>query len=302
MNLRDLRYACAVAELEHFGRAAEACNVSQPTLSAQIRKLEAFLGVALFERTNKSVKVTPTGERIVAVARDILVRADEIRAIADARKDPLSGPLRLGLIPTIAPYLIPHFLQPLRARLGAVKPVFVEAVTATLLERLDAGDLDAAIIATDPARPRLREIPLYREPFWAALPRGHALGDQETIALERLDPGELLLLTEGHCLREQALAVCGQGAQAPTADTSATSLETLVNLVAAGHGVTLVPALALRGAWMTDFGVIARPCGGEAAARTVRLAHRAGFPRMALLQALARALRSSLPNTVAPLD
>lgn len=301
MNLRDLRYVCAVAELRHFGKAAEASHVTQPTLSAQIRKLEDYLGVELFERTNKSVRPTPVGEAVAGLARELLQKADQIEQVARAQKDPEAGPLRLGLIPTIAPYLIPLFVTPLRAALPKIKPVFVEAVTADMLDRLERGDLDAAILATEVEGPRLRAIPLYREPFWLALPRGHRLEHAERIGLDSLDEGEILLLTDGHCFRDQALALCQAKGATGLADTTATSLETIINLVGAGHGITLVPALAIKGAWTTDLGVIVHPLQAPEAVRSVSLVYRAGFPRRALLEKLAAMIRQQVPNTVTPL-
>ncbi|MDJ0610839.1 MAG: LysR substrate-binding domain-containing protein [Kiloniellales bacterium] len=302
MNLRDLRYVCAVADHKHFGRAAAVSHVSQPTLSGQIRKLENYLGVEIFERTNKSVRLTPAGERIVALARDVLRGADEIERVADAEKDPAAGPLRIGLIPTIAPYLIPLFLAPLRRRLPSIRPVFVETVTQDLEARLEAGDLDAVILATAPASPRLRSLPLYREPFWLAVPRGHPLEHARTIDLGALTADELLLLTEGHCFRDQALAACRLKAPAEGADMSATSLETIINLVGAGQGVTLAPALATKGAWTTDLGVIVRQLDEGAAYRDVRLVYRSGFPRRAVLEQVADVIRSVVPSSVTALE
>ena len=298
MNLRDLRYICAVAELRHFGKAAERIHVSQPTLSGQIRKLEDTLGVALFERTNKSVRITPAGERIVDLARQVLQGADEISRVAQAHCDPLAGPMRLGMIPTVAPYLIPLFVRPLQAALPDLKPVFIEEITDSLLAGLERGDLDAAILATEPDHPRLLSLPLYHEPFWVAVPLGHELEHREKIRLQDLDPGELMLLADGHCFRDQALAVCGLDETAERPDTTATSLETIVNLVAAGHGITLVPALAIGGAWTTDQGVIARSVEEPDAARTVSLVHRPGYPREALLRQIAAVIRDTVPNTV----
>ena len=302
MNLRDLRYVCAVADQKHFGRAAAVSHVSQPTLSGQIRKLEAYLGVEIFERTNKSVRLTPAGERIVALARDVLRGADEIGRVADAAKDPAAGPLRIGLIPTIAPYLIPLFLAPLRRRLPRIRPVFVETVTRDLEARLEAGDLDTVIQATAPASPRLRSWPLYREPFWLAVPRGHPLEHADTIDLGDLAADELLLLTEGHCFRDQALAACRLKAPAEGADMSATSLETIINLVGAGQGITLAPALATKGAWTTDLGVIVRKLDEGAAYRDVRLVYRSGFPRSAVLEQVAEVIRGAVPSSVTALE
>lgn len=298
MNLRDLRYICAVADHRHFGKAAEAVHASQPTLSGQILKLEDSLGVALFERTTKSVRLTPVGERIVAIARDMLQSADRIETIAQTFRDPTALPLRLGIIPTIAPYIIPLFVDRMAREQPTLKPKFVEDITDSLMRRLDQGDLDAVILATDPGGAQLKSLPLYDEPFWFACPRGHALEQNDSIDLSDLDPEELLLLTDGHCFRDQALAVCGLDTSGTGADTTATSLETIVNLVGAGHGVTLIPAVAMKGAWTTDLGVITRPLNNLDATRTVRLVYRSGFPREALLHRTADVIAACLPNTV----
>lgn len=303
MNLRDLAYLDAVAELEHFGRASERCHVSQPTLSAQIKKLEEELGVTLFERTNKSVRATPVGREIAAIAKRALEAADDIRRAAAAHRDPLAGAARLGAIPTIAPWLIPATLPAIQRDLPSLELALVEEMTASLTERLLAGDLDAALIATAPEGAHLAEIPLYDEPFWLVAPRGHALATAARVPAEAIDPSELLLLSEGHCFRDQALSFCraARPDRAVKADLRATSFETVLNLVAAGAGTTLAPALSLRGAWTTDQGLVARGIDGPLAAeasRRVRLVFRATSPRRALMAALAEAIRSSLPNTV----
>lgn len=308
MNLRDLVYLRAVAELEHFGHAAERCHVSQPTLSGQIKKLEEELGVTLFERTNKSVRPTPVGVEIATIAARALEAADDIRRAAAAHRDPLAGQARLGLIPTIAPWLVPSLLPEVERRLPTLTMTLVEEMTRPLTDRLLAGDLDAAVIATEVEERGLSEIPLYDEPFWFAIPRGHALEGAARIRAGDIDPAELLLLSEGHCFRDQALSFCNSArpGEAPRADTSATSVETVMNLVAAGHGTTLVPATAVaRGHWMTDAGILARPIEGARpgtaapeASRRVRLVHRTASPRKDLMRALADAVRATLPNTV----
>lgn len=311
MTLRDLIYLRAVAELEHFGRASERCHVSQPTLSGQIKKLEEELGVTLFERTNKSVRPTPVGAEIAAIAARALEAADDIRRAAAAHRDPLSGPTRLGLIPTIAPWLVPGLLPEVDRRLPHIDLTLLEEMTETLIRRLLDGDLDAAVIATEPEERRLAEIPLYDEPFWFAIPRGHPLETAQRIRATDIDPTELLLLSEGHCFRDQALSFCHRARPdlAVRADTRATSVETVMNLVSAGHGTTLVPATAVaRGYWMTDAGILARPIEGATpgstapeASRRVRLVHRAASPRTDLMRALAAAIRATLPNLVHPL-
>jgi LysR family transcriptional regulator, hydrogen peroxide-inducible genes activator len=303
MNLRDLRYFVALAETRHFGRAAESTFVSQPTLSGQIHKLEEELGVALFERTTKSVALTPLGVQLLAHARAALEQADTLAQTARAHRDPLAGPLRLGAIPTIAPYLVPLILGPLKRRYPALTLVLFEEITAILLERLRHHEIDAAIIATPVTEAELDARPLFDEPFWLGLPRDHPLTDKERITRHDLESLQMLLLADGHCLAEQAREVCRLAERRNRADQNdlrAASLETLLQLVGAGMGATLVPALATRGAWITDAGVLARPLELRDAKRLVSLAWRRSFPRMPVIEALAEVIVANLPNTVQP--
>lgn len=300
MNLQELRYLVALAETRHFGRAAARCFVSQPTLSSQIRKLEAELGVALFERQGRNPAITPVGAAILAHARAALEHTAAIRELAQAQRDPLAGSLRLGVIPTLSPYLIPLLLTPLRAAAPALRLLPSEEVTKTLLRRLRGGELDAALLGTATTAPELVAWPLFEEPFWLAFPRRHPLYRRDEIRRRDLDEAELLFLADDHCLARQTMAVCGIDDRRETAlsDLRATSLETLLQLVGAGLGATLVPALALRGAWTTDTGVVTRPLRIAAAKRRIDLVFRASFPRRAALAVLARAIQSCLPNTV----
>jgi LysR family hydrogen peroxide-inducible transcriptional activator len=304
MNLRDLTYFCAVAETCHFGQAAERCHVSQPTLSAQIRKLEEELGITLFERSNKSVRLTDVGQEILTIARRIEEGATDIRRTAMAHRDPFAGAIKLGVIPTIAPLFIPGLLATAGQAFPELRLSFVEDMTGPLEVMLRSGALDAAILATELGHPSLSEIPLYDEPFWAAFPTGHRLESKAHLAAADIDPQELLLLSEGHCFRDQALSVCShavpQGGTMP--DTRATSMETILNLVAAGAGVTLIPALVTRGGRLAEAGVVARPfdpiAGGEAASRRIRLVFRRTTPRLRLMQALGHAIAKDLSPLV----
>ncbi|WP_455209926.1 LysR substrate-binding domain-containing protein [Kaarinaea lacus] len=301
MNLRDLKYIIAVAETRHFGRAAERCFVSQPTLSGQIKKLEEELGVTIFERTNRSVEVTPVGEAILVYARQMMEQAEAIEQLAQAHQDPLAGPLRVGAIPTLSPYLMPLILVPLKKRYPQVRLVLSEEITDTLLTRLHNHEIDTILLATPMEEPDLEVIPLFDEPFWLAHPRKHALYNKDEITRKDLDDLELLLLSEGHCLAKQAMEVCRmkeRSAQGEMADLRASSLETLLQLVGAGFGCTLVPALAVRGSWTTDTGIIARPLAIKDAYRTISLVFRATFPRRAAIEAFAQIIRDNLPNTV----
>ena len=295
MNLRDLEYAVAVAEHAHFGRAAEACHVSQPTLSGQIRKLEEELGVPLFERGRGGVRVTQIGRAVLEEARAVLSGAERLRDVARAGGDPLGGALSLGLIPTVAPYLIPRFVRRLRDALPRLSVTYREDITERLTADLLSGELDAAVLATPPEDEALTTLPLYREPFQIVFPEGHALGGSDAPAMSEVDRDELLLLTEGHCFRDQALAICELG---PPRRSSlrATSLETLINLVSQGMGVTLLPALARPA--LDELGLQARPLSDAGAARRINLTVRKSFPRDALIARVAQIIRSGLPDTL----
>lgn len=299
MNLRDLRYLIAVAENRHFGKAAEACFVSQPTLSAQLKKLEEHLGVTLFERTNRSVRITPIGTQVLEHARKALAQVKLMEEVARAHQDPLSGPLRLGVIPTLAPYLMPLVLMPLLEAYPQMRLVLNEDLTAHLLDQLNRYEVDAALIATPVNDPSLEQWPLFDEPFWLAHPREHRLYDRDEIHAEDLPVEELLLLGEGHCLTDQVLDICGtQDKIGRGNELRAASLETLMQLVGAGLGCTLVPALALRGSWSTDTGVIMRPLEMVGAKRQISLVFRSSFPRRMAIEAFANVVWSKLPNTV----
>lgn len=301
MNIRDLKYILSVAELRHFGKAAERCFVSQPTLSGQIKKLEDELGVAIFERTNRSVEVTPVGEAILVHARQLMEQADVIEQLARAYQDPLAGPLRIGVIPTLSPYLMPLILLPLKQQYPQMRLVLSEEVTDTLMERLRNHEIDAALIATPVEEHDLVSMPLFQEPFWLALPSKHSLYNKDEITRKDLDKLDLLLLSEGHCLAKQAMDVCHikeRSQQGDMADLRASSLETLLQLVSAGFGCTLVPALALAGSWTSGTGVVVRPLNLPEAYRNVSLVFRNSFPRRPALEAFAQTICDHLPNTV----
>jgi LysR family hydrogen peroxide-inducible transcriptional activator len=296
MNLQELRYLVAVAEHRHFGRAAEACNVSQPTLSSQIRKLEIELGVTLLERTNKRVDITPVGSQILTHAQRALAEAGQMEAVARAARDPLIGPLKLGVIPTLAPYLMPILLKPLRQAFPGLTIELWEDQTRALIDGLRNHRLDAALLATAPDAPEITEIALFDEPLLAALPLDHPLAGRRTVSEESL-ADEMLVLADGHCLATQALTACGKPAPSRPAlrgafqGMQAATLETLVNLVAAGYGATLIPALAAGS--LGQRGIALRPLTGKSS-RTIRLVSRPGFPRPQALRALEKTIRRAI--------
>ena len=298
MNIRDLQYVVAVAEERHFGRAADKCHVSQPALSGQIRKLEDYLGVALFERTNRTVRVTPVGERIVAQARRLITMADEIVTTAQSARDPYSGQFRLGMISTIAPYLSPLILHPIRRELPDLSLTLMEGLTSDLENRVTNGELDGAILATVPADSHLKDVALYDEPFLIALPSEHPLAEYESIDLARIAHEELLLLTDGHCLRDQVLDVCHANTGTTNANTRETSLGTLMALVEAGDGITLVPALSKPRNDSAHSSVVTRREASGTAGRIVRLVCRTSYPRNKLVARLASIIRTSVPKAV----
>ncbi|MGB7266885.1 MAG: LysR substrate-binding domain-containing protein [Terracidiphilus sp.] len=294
MNLQELRYLVAVAEQRHFGRAADLCNVSQPTLSSQIKKLESELGVTLLERTNKRVDITPVGRQILAHAQQALAETTQMEAVARAARDPLVGPLKLGAIPTLAPYLMPLILKPLKQAYPGLTIELWEDQTRALIDGLRNHRLDAALLATPPDAPEITEIALFDEPLLAALPTHHKLAGEKNVDEEAL-AAELLVLADGHCLANHALAACGakggltrSGLQS---SMQAATLETLVNLVAAGYGATLIPTLAADSFRRRE--IVLRPLVWRSV-RTIRLASRPGFPRPQALRAIERVIRKAV--------
>jgi len=295
LNLQELRYFAAVVEFRHFGRAAESCNVSQPTLSSQIRKLEEELGVTLLERTNKRVDVTPVGRQILEHAQRALAETGQIEAVARAARDPLVGALRLGVIPTLAPYLLPLILGPLRKAYPGLTIELWEDQTRLLMEGLRSHRLDAALVASSLGTHEIAEVALFAEPLMAVLSPGHALAREKTVDEPDLAK-DLLVMADGHCLANHSLAACGAKAGLQSAMQAAT-LETLVNLVAAGYGTTLIPALAVpwfAGKGLTGRGVELRPLR-QGATRLIRLASRPGFPRPQALRAIEKVVRKAVP-------
>ena len=286
LKLRDLRYLVAVADQRHFGKAATRCFVSQPTLSAQLKKLEETLGVQLIERAPNNVSLTAAGEEIVARARRILEASDEVVVLARSQRDPLAGPLRVALLPTIGPYLLPQVTPHIRKALPRLELRLYEYQTAQTLEKLRVGELDLGILALPVELAGLDSRELYREAFLLAVPEHHALAARQTVRVADLEDQTLLLLEDGHCLRDQALEVCSRVGAQEQQDFRATSLETLRQMVATGAGVTLLPELAGRGAYRSARGVALRPFTRPAPLRHVGAVWRKTTARRAAIDAL----------------
>lgn len=294
MNLRDLQYFVALADTRHFGKAAERCFVSQPTLSAQIKKLENYLGVQLIERQPRRVTLTETGARIVPLARRMLQESDEIISLARNEHDPLSGKLKVALIPTIGPYLLPLVMRKLRKKLPRLKLMLYEYQTQPLLEKLRAGDIECGILALPVPLDGLEVRELYAEPFTVAVPNDNPLAKRTHVKVDDLGGETLLLLEDGHCLRDQALDVCGRVDVRENEDYRATSLETLRQMVAAGLGITLLPELATRGPFGSGQAITVKAFSRPVPSRTVGAVWRKSSSRGAALNALCDVIETTM--------
>jgi LysR family hydrogen peroxide-inducible transcriptional activator len=288
VNLRDLRYLVALADHKHFGRAAEASFVSQPTLSTQLKKFEEELGVSLIERNPRNVMLTAVGEAVVARSRVMLREADEIRAIARRSKDPESGLLKLGIFPTLGPYLLPHIIPTMVSRYPKLELILVEEKTEVILRKLHDGELDCGILAMPIPEDNLHVEFLFEEDFVLAVPKLHPMAKQTKVKLTELAEEQLLLLDDGHCLRDQALEVCQMAGASERGGFRATSLETLRHMVAANAGITLMPALTVH-----------PPSPVSPSIQLIRFADPAPYRRIALVwrrtSALAAFLHSLVP-------
>ena len=293
MTLQELRYIVALADTSHFGKAAEACFISQSTLSTQIKKLEDFLGVALFDRSLKHVALTPVGHEIVASARLILEESNRIREIARHTADPMERTINLGVIPTLGPYYLPHVLKQLHANFPKLRLLLREEMTPHVMSHLADGKLDAGLLALPVDDASLEVAPLFKEPFLAAVPAKHKLASCTTVKIKDLAKAGLLLLEEGHCLREHALEACHlDGMQ--NEEISATSLETLRQMVGMGLGVTLIPVLASGGTTAVTQ-VALRPLAAPGASRMIGLVWRKRSPLATTMEQLALSLKETLP-------
>jgi len=307
MTLTELKYIVAVAREKHFGKAAEACFVSQPTLSVAVKKIEEELDVKLFERSANEVTVTPLGEEIVRQAQAVLEQAANIKEIAKRGKDPLSGPLRLGVIYTIGPYLLPDLVRQMITHTPQMPLMLQENFTVKLLEMLRTGEIDCAILAEPFPDAGLAVAPLYDEPFYAAVPSHHPLAQRSDISNEELKSETMLLLGTGHCFRDHVLEVCPEfarfssNAEGIRKSFEGSSLETIKHMVAAGMGVTLVPRLSIpktalapkartKGAGQEDSFIKYLPFAGEPPTRRVVLVWRRSFTRYEAIAALRNAV------------
>jgi LysR family transcriptional regulator, hydrogen peroxide-inducible genes activator len=300
MTLQELKYLVALADHGHFGKAAESCFITQSTLSTQIKKLEDFLGVTLFDRSLKRVTPTPIGKEILQAARNIVEEADRIRELAKHAQDPMSRTIHLGVIPTLGPYYLPHALTLVHKKHPGLRMLLREEMTPQILEHLLEGKLDAGLLALPVTDDSLRVEPLFYEPFFAALPAGHALAKREVLKVADIMGEKLLLLDEGHCLRDQALDVCGSGSRGRE-EVRATSLETLRQMVGMGLGLTLLPALSVdAGPRMNRKAVEVRPFKTPPPGRTIALVWRKRAPFPETFERLAQTLKNSLPDEVNP--
>ena len=297
MNLRDLRYFVALADTRHFGRAAEICFVSQPTLSTQLKKLEDELGVTLFERAPRNILLTPAGEQILKHARQALAQVSQMQEIAKHIRDPEAASIRLGIFPTLAPYLLPHVVPNIRKRFPNLELLLIEEKTEALIQQLRSGMIDAAILAEPVADDHFEKMHLFTEPFVLALPENHPLSRQRTLGLGELEQQHLLLLEDGHCLRDQALAVCALSGAAEKEGFRATSLETLRQMVAAGVGITLLPMLAVQAPVPESTHIRLMPFRNPAPTRRIALYWRKSSVRTGFLAELGQQI-AKLPKSL----
>jgi LysR family transcriptional regulator, hydrogen peroxide-inducible genes activator len=286
MNLKDLKYLVALADTGHFGKAAERTFVSQPTLSAQLKKLEEYLGVKLVERQPKNVQLTEVGKQIVVRARRMLDEGDEIVALARSNTDPFAGKLKVALIPTIGPYLLPRVMQKIRKGLPHLGLMLYEYQTEALLKRLRDGEIDLGIMALPAIADGIESRALYEENFTVALPNNHPLAAKTSIKVQDLKGHTLLLLEDGHCLRDQALEVCSRVDVKEAEDFRATSLETLRQMVVAGLGITLLPEMAVESPFGSQRGLTIRQFAKPAPSRSVGAVWRKTTTRAAAIGAL----------------
>lgn len=305
MTLTELRYIVTLAQSQHFGKAAELCNVSQPTLSIAVKKLESELGVNLFERSKINVRPTPVGQQIIQQSQRVLDEASTIKDIAQSGSNQLNTPLHIGAIFTIGPYLFPHFIPPLRSTAPDMHLVIEEGYTSSLRKRLKSGDVDVILISLPFSEPDIVVQPLYEEPFVVLLPKDHPLANRAAISTSDLDNENLLMMGEGHCFRDQVSKVLPNINQYEASDasistmTEGSSLETLCHMVCSGLGITVLPNSAAIGAADRTDGLVIKPFSELSPSRTTAIAWRASFPRHKAIDALRNAIHvSNLPGII----
>lgn len=296
-TLRQLEYVVAIADESTFGAAAAHCHVSQPGLSAQVREVERLLGVRIFDRDRRGAVVTPAGEAVVARSRLLLEAARELVESARTQSRPLTGPLRFGVIPTIAPYLLPICLPEVRREYPELRLMLREEKTEVLLALIAKGKVDVALLALDVSLGEVDSAPLFDDAFLLAMPSGHRLARKKIVTENDLDGERVLLLEDGHCLRDQALAVCSRAGADENADFRATSLVTLVQMVAGGDGVTLLPAIAMSSLAANGSNLEVRPFRDPVPSRKLGLVWRRGSSRSDEMKQLAQTLATAGAST-----
>lgn len=292
MNLRDLKYLVSVAKFGNFGRAAEACFVSQPALSMQIKKLEKFLGVQIFERNNKSVLITDAGANIVNCAEQILQKTEELKEIANSAKDPLAGEFKLGLFPTLGPYLLPHIIAKLSQTLPNIDFYLVEEKTEVLLEMINKGEIHAALLSLDIIDKSLASHTLFEEEFMLAVSHNSPLSNKKIVTKNDIDHQKLLLLSDGHCLKDQLVNFCQHIENPSNLSYRATSLEILRHMVAANSGMTLMPKLATEKCSLATY----IPFKAPKPKRTISLVYKKITSKKVLLKILAKQIQKIMAS------
>ena len=296
-SLQQLRFLCALADRGHFGRAAESCAVTQSTLSGGIKELEARLGITLFERGHRNVMLTSRGQEIVERARRLLADAEELMEVARNAHEPLSGPLRFGVIPTVGPYVLPSLLPHLDTALPQLKLYVREDQTAVLLDKLTSGDLDIVLVATPYDLGDVETVEIHEDPIVVAMPQHHPLGRRQVVERDELADQKLLLMEDGHCLRSQSLRVCRIADTVGNEIFHATSLRTLVQMVAADLGITLIPQIAVGAELASTQNVVTRPISPDRPSRTLVLAWRQTSSRGGEFRVLGNLIRDCLNRT-----
>jgi len=290
-SLQQLRFLCALAEQCHFGRAAESCAVTQSTLSGGIKELEARLGITLFERSHRHVMLTPLGKEIATRAQRLLVDAEELVGLARNAQEPLSGPLRFGVIPTVGPYVLPSLLSHLGTARPTLKLHVREAPTTVLLDKLAGGELDILLVAVPYGLGDVEVMEIAEDPIVVAMPRDHPLGHHKVVSHDDLAREQLLLIEDGHCLRSHSLQACRIADTVRNEVFQATSLRTLVQMVAAGLGITLMPQIAVASELASTCNVVIRPLSPDKPFRTLVLAWRPTSSRGAEFRMLGNLIR-----------